>query len=128
MSEAPPYVEGLSTATLTSRHAWRIKAVALIMALASWLLPVALALTAVPHWRAAAVVGLALCGACFFGALLLSWSLDCPWCAERLFFVTSIWNSPGWPQIARQFVPYQTVVHSRFTCPHCRARFTLSRG
>jgi hypothetical protein len=111
---------------LTCRHATRVKAVAVAGALAIWLLPIAISLGAVSSMQPYAVAGLAICAFCWGLSLILAWRLYCPWCCERLFFVSGVANSPGWRQLARQFVPYETVVHGRLSCPHCRSRFALS--
>lgn len=111
---------------LTSRQAKRIKAVAVAVALVSWILPTAIVLVAVPPSRPIGIAGLAVCAVSLVVSLLLAWSLYCPWCCERLFFVTSIFNSPSCRQLMRQYVPYEVVVNSRFTCPHCHSRFALA--
>jgi hypothetical protein len=111
---------------LTSRHAKRVKTVVMAIALMSWILPVAIALMAAPLTRPIAVACLAVCAACLLISLLLAWTLYCPWCCERLFFVASMFNSPSWAQLRNQFIPYDIVVNGRFTCPHCRSRFRLS--
>jgi hypothetical protein len=111
---------------LTCRHAKRVKAVAVAAALGSWLLPIAVSLAAASSMRPYAVAGLTACAASWGISMVLAWRLYCPWCCERLFFATGVANSPGWRQLARQFVPYETVVHGRLMCPHCRSRFALS--
>ncbi|HEX5684908.1 MAG TPA: hypothetical protein VFY73_12865 [Ideonella sp.] len=115
-------------AVLTCRHAKRVKAVAVAAALGSWLLPIAVSLGAASSMRPYAVAGLSACAASWGISLVLAWRLYCPWCCERLFFASGVANSPGWRQLARQFVPYETVVHGRLMCPHCRSRFALSDG
>jgi hypothetical protein len=122
MNTRPPAPE------LTSRQPWRIKGVAVALALISWSLPILLVLLVEPMARTTAIIGLAVCAGLLVLALLLAWMLDCPWCGEQLYFVASLSNSPDWSQIQRQFVPYDIVVRSRFTCPHCHARFMLRRG
>jgi hypothetical protein len=110
---------------LTSPHAKRVKTVAMAVALMSWLLPVAIVLMAVPLTRPVAIAGLAVCATALLISLLLAWTLYCPWCCERLFFVASMVNSPTWTQLRNQFIPYDIVVNGRFTCPHCHSRFRL---
>ena len=111
---------------LTCRQAKRVKAVAVAGALGSWLLPIAMSLGAVSSMRAYAVAALMACALSWGISLILAWRLYCPWCCERLFFASGVANSPGWGQLARQFVPYEAVVHGRLRCPHCRSRFVLS--
>lgn len=121
MNTRPPAPE------LTSQQPWRTKAVVLALALISWTVPISLLLLIEPNIRPGAVITLAVCGGLLILSLLLAWTLDCPWCGEQLFFVASFVNSPSWTQIQRQFVPYDIMVHSRFTCPHCHSRFMLKR-
>ena len=112
---------------LTSPQAGRIKAVVILIALLSWATPVSAVLLAVPEWRIGAAIALGICAGVLLATVALSWMLYCPWCSERLFFVSSIWNSPSGRQIAQQFVPHDILMHHRFTCPHCHARFSLKR-
>ncbi|MEK8034044.1 hypothetical protein AACH06_24740 [Ideonella sp. DXS29W] len=113
--------------TLTSSQAGRIKTVVVSIALISWATPLAALMLVAPAWRVGAAIALGICAACLLATVALSWMLYCPWCGERLFFVSSIWNSPSGSQIARQFVPHDILMHHRFTCPHCHARFSLRR-
>jgi hypothetical protein len=115
------------TPELTSHQAGRIKSAAISIALFSWLLLLDAALLLAPPTFDVAIVGLVLCGACFLAAVVLALATHCPWCCERLFFVVGAFNSPSWQQLTRQFVPYEVVVHDRFTCPNCRSRFKLAR-
>jgi hypothetical protein len=115
------------TSELTSHQSGRIKAVAIGIALFSWLLPLNAGLLLASPAPDVAIAGLVLCGACFLAAIVLALATYCPWCCERLFFVVGTFNSPSWHQLARQLVPYEVVVNDRFTCPHCRSRFKLAR-
>jgi hypothetical protein len=117
-----------ASSSLASHQARRIKTVVIALALASWMLPLAFVLLLPPLTRPVALASLAVCGFCFLVSLLLAAALYCPWCCERIFFVASMFNSPSCRQIGRQFVPYDVVVNSRFTCPHCRSRFALGRS
>jgi hypothetical protein len=112
---------------LTHPQAKRVKTVAVGVALASWGLPIAIALLAFAPTRQFAFVALAFFAACLAASLLLGWSLFCPWCCKHLFFVASMANSPSFGQLLRQYVPYEIVVESRLSCPHCHACFALSR-
>lgn len=116
----------LQAGVLTCRHAKRVKAVVVATALGSWLLPIAASLGAVSMTRPYALAGVAACALTWGVSVVLAWRLYCPWCCERLFFASGVANSPSWRQLARQFVPYETVAHGRLTCPHCRSRFVLS--
>ena len=106
----------------------RVKAVATGVALASWIFPISVGLFAVSSLRPWALAGFALGAACLAISVLLGWSLFCPWCCGRLFFVASMSNSPSPSQLQRQFVPYDILVKDRMMCPHCRSRFALPRG
>jgi hypothetical protein len=121
MNTRPPSPE------LTSRQPWRTKAVVLALALISWGIPISLLLLIDSNVRPGAMIGLAVCAGLLILSLVLAWTLDCPWCGEQLFFVASLVTSPSWTQIQRQFVPYDILAHSRFTCPHCHSRFMLRR-
>jgi DNA-directed RNA polymerase subunit RPC12/RpoP len=109
----------------THLEALRIKAVALGVALASWLLPVSAGLLVEESLRPWAIGGLVLGSVCLGLSVVLAWPLYCPWCANRLFFVVPIANSPGPSQLRRQFLPHEIVVEGRMMCPHCRSRFAL---
>ena len=112
---------------LTHPRAKRVKAVAMGVALASWSLLISLGLVAFAPMRSIAFMALALFAICLAASVLFGWSLFCPWCCERLFFVASMVNSPTLGQLLRQYVPYEIVVEGRLTCPHCHSRFALSR-
>jgi hypothetical protein len=109
----------------TRHEAMRVKAVAIGVAVASWIFPVSVALFAVSSLRPWALAGFALGAACLGIAVLLGWSLFCPWCCGRLFFVASMANSPSPSQLWRQFLPYDILGKDRMTCPHCHSRFAL---
>ena len=117
-----------SPARFTSLQAWRIRGVAVALALASWCLPVAVALFAFAPLRRIAIAGFVLCGAFVAASFLLGWSLYCLWCCERLFFVSSMANSPSLGQLLRLYWPRQIVVSGRIMCPHCHSRHTLTHS
>ena len=125
MPDATPSAIASQVATFTRLEAWRIKAVVVAMALASWSLPIAVVLLAFPPTRPMAVVGLILCVVSLAASFVIGWSLYCPWCCERMFFVSSIANSPSLVQILRLFAPRQIIVSGCITCPHCHSRFAL---
>lgn len=110
----------------TRHEALRVKAVAIGVAVASWIFPVSVAMFAVASLRSWALVGFAIGAACLGLSVLLGWSLYCPWCCGHLFFVASMANSPSLSQLWRQFLPYDILVKERVKCPHCRSRFVLS--
>jgi hypothetical protein len=112
---------------LTHGDARRVKTVAIGIALASWAFSIAVGLFLVKPLRPFTLVALVVGGICMAIALLLGWTLFCPWCARRLFFVASIANSPDLGQLARQYAPYDIVVGDRMVCRHCHCRFALQR-
>lgn len=112
----------------TRHEALRVKAVAIGVAVASWIFPISVALFAVSSLRPWALVGFALGAGLLAVSVVLGWSLYCPWCCGRLFFVASMANSPSPSQLWRQFAPYDILVKDRMMCPHCRSRFALPGG
>jgi hypothetical protein len=90
---------------LTHHDAKRVKTVAIGIALASWAFSIAVALFALKPLRPFTPVALIIGAVCMAVALLLGWTLFCPWCARRLFFVASIANSPNLTQLVRQYFP-----------------------
>ena len=110
---------------LTHHDAKRVKTVAIGIALASWAFSIAVGLFALKPLRPFTPVALIVGAVCMAAALLLGWTLFCPWCARRLFFVASIANSPNLAQLVRQYAPHDIVVGDRMVCPHCHCRFAL---
>ena len=110
---------------LTHRDAKRVKTVAIGIALASWAFSIAVGLFALKPLRPFTPIALILVTVCMAVALLLGWTLFCPWCARRLFFVASIANSPNLAQLVRQYFPRDIVVGDRMVCRHCHCRFAL---
>lgn len=109
----------------TRPQAKRVKAVAVAVALASWLSALAFGLLLVLRAHPVALIALALCAVVWVVSLVLAWPLYCPWCCERLFFAARIANSPSWSQVLQQCMPHDIVVKGRLTCPYCRSRFVL---
>jgi len=118
---------GPQAAVFTRLEGLRIKAVAVTIALASWSLPLAFGLLAFAPLRPAAVVCFILCVTCLAASFLLGWSLFCPWCCKRVFFVSTMANSPSFGQLLQLYMPWQIVFQRRFMCPHCHSRFRLAR-
>jgi len=112
----------------TPVEGWRIRAFAVAVALAAWSLLIAFVLLVFAPLRPIALGGLVLCVVCLAASFALGWTLYCPWCCKRMFFVSSMANSPGLGQILRMILPRQIVVSGRVMCPHCRSRFALSRS
>ena len=106
----------------------RVKAVAIGIAVASWAASIAVCLFAVKPLRPFTPIALVIGGVSIAVALLLGWTLFCPWCCRRLFFVATIANSPNLAQLVRQFAPYDIVIGERMVCPHCHCRFALRRS
>jgi hypothetical protein len=117
-----------SPATFTSLEALRIRGVALALALAGWSVLIAFLFVAFAPLRRIAVAGFVLSFACVAVSFVLGWSLYCPWCCSRLFFVSSMANSPSLGQLLRLYLPRQIVVSGRIMCPHCHSRFFLKRS
>lgn len=109
----------------TRPEAKRIKAVAMAMALATWLTVITFLLLAALRLHPVALAALALSIVLWAISLLLAWSLYCPWCCKPLFFIASMADSPGLTQLLQRLVPYEVVVHGRIKCPYCRSRFAL---
>jgi len=112
---------------LTHHDAKRVKFVAIGIAVASWSFSIAVGLFLVKPLRPFTPIALIVGGVCMAAALLVGWTLFCPWCARRLFFVASIANSPNLAQLARQYFPRDIVAGDRMVCRHCHCRFALHR-
>jgi hypothetical protein len=114
--------------TFTRLDAARIRAVAVAIALAAWSLPIAFGLLPFRSLRETAITCFALCIASLAASFLIGWSLYCPWCCKRLFFVASMANSPSLVQLVRLYLPFGIVLQGRVMCPHCHSRFRLARS
>ncbi|MBT9596303.1 MAG: hypothetical protein IV094_09995 [Vitreoscilla sp.] len=104
----------------------RIKAYALVAALASWGSALWFVLLAAVHTKSVVLVGLPICVIAWGLAIVLAWPFLCPKCSKRLFFVSRVEQTSDWKQFAEQFVPHALVAKGQFACPHCAARFTLA--
>lgn len=118
----------LSRQAVSRREAIRIKAVVVLVALASWLSALAIGLLVLLRVQPVSVTMAVLALVAWLACLPMSWSLYCPWCCKPLFFVARMSNSPSWEQLFQQCVPHEILARGRFSCPHCRSRFALPTG